>query len=647
MFIGTSTFRKDILTAHWKSQSHVKSTERQALLIKAKSNAASTSQETDIENVGAIVECVRKIDSSNEERIKKLINTVYYVCHEEIAFKSYNGLIGLQEKNGLDLGNFYRSDNACRRFLKYIYEDLFQNSLNELSKKRFFSILIDGATDTSVTECELIYLRYLSGGKPVNHYLSIEDIKNANAPGIISAIEKAFENSNISNWKDRLIGMGSDGASVNLGVRGGVAALLRNDVGHLVSIHCVAHRLELAANNAIKKHRVMRDIQDMLNNVYKHYHYSPKVLRELREIADALEEKVLKPTNLHGTRWLPHIHKALRILVKNFVIILTHFDHIMGARTGNAEVQGRATNISRKLKDYKFLYMVFFMLDILEVLSTLSLKSQLDNITLSEFFEAILTTHLSLVEMQTTHGVELSKFINSVHNGKFFTVELKKILTVGNQDELENQKKEILNLIIDALDQRFSSMEKDPVMKATVVILELSNYPDVRDDLAGYGSEEMDILVDHFHQILDRNDCDFESILNEWREFKAHVSQHKKMPIEHYFIFDKLSQRFKNLLMLIEILLDFPLSSSACERGFSAMKRVKSDWRSSLAPNMMRKLMHISIEGPSLEDFDATSVINRWWNTGRSKRPGFNPFEHQGKSIDQTELQSYESDESE
>lgn len=133
----------------------------------------------------------------------------------------------------------------------------------------------------------------------------------------------------------------------------------------------------------------MRDIQDVLTNTYKQYHYSPKALRELRNIADALEEKVLKPTNLHGTRWLPHVQKALTVPLKNYTVIVTHFDHITGGRIGNAEVQGRANNISKKLKDYPFLYMSFFMLDVFKTLSLLSLKVQKDNITLSHFLESV------------------------------------------------------------------------------------------------------------------------------------------------------------------------------------------------------------------------------------------------------------------
>ena len=83
-----------------------------------------------------------------------------------------------------------------------------------------------------------------------------------------------------------------------------------------------------------------------------------KGLRELRDIADSLEEKVLQPTNLHSSRWLPHVQASLTVVTKNFTVIITHFDHIRGGRIGkgsDAEVQGRATHISRKLKEYSFL----------------------------------------------------------------------------------------------------------------------------------------------------------------------------------------------------------------------------------------------------------------------------------------------------
>lgn len=47
-----------------------------------------------------------------------------------------------------------------------------------------------------------------------------------------------------------LCGLGSDGASVMLGSRGGVSKLLRDKIPFIVSNHCIAHHLGLACGQA-------------------------------------------------------------------------------------------------------------------------------------------------------------------------------------------------------------------------------------------------------------------------------------------------------------------------------------------------------------------------------------------------------------
>ena len=58
----------------------------------------------------------------------------------------------------------------------------------------------------------------------------------------------------LSEWSydDHLIGFGADGASVNFGKNNGVYKKLTDEMPWLVRVHCVAHRLELAAKDAFK-----------------------------------------------------------------------------------------------------------------------------------------------------------------------------------------------------------------------------------------------------------------------------------------------------------------------------------------------------------------------------------------------------------
>ena len=315
---------------------------------------------------------------------------------------------------------------------------------------------------------------------------------------------------------------------MNLGCRSGIGKLIK-DVPHLIITHYVAHRLELATNNAIKHHRVMREIQDILQHIYKHYHYSPKALRELRLIADALDENVMKPTNLPGTRWLPFIEKSLTVLTHNYRVILTYFEHIVESRTGTAEVQGRASFVSKRLKEYKFLYLTYFMLDVLKVLSVLSQTMQRDNLTLSQLFDALTTAHLSLVELGTTNGKNLSAFLSEVRDDTYHDISLKNV----EADEIYgNVKQEMLTLIREALDNRFGPTEKDPVIHAASEIMDLNEWPGHMQSLATFGQEQLNLLLQHFQDSLTRGGCDLDLIKTEWTDFKVYVYRHHTKDIK-------------------------------------------------------------------------------------------------------------------
>ena len=99
-----------------------------------------------------------------------------------------------------------------------------------------------------------------------------------------------------------MVAAGCDGASVNLGSRNSVATRLREDHPYILPVHCVAQRLELGILNAIKSHDKMTMVNDLLKKIHKHYRYSPKALRELRDIAESMDERIIKPTRLQGTR---------------------------------------------------------------------------------------------------------------------------------------------------------------------------------------------------------------------------------------------------------------------------------------------------------------------------------------------------------
>ena len=73
------------------------------------------------------------------------------------------------------------------------------------------------------------------------------------------------------------------------------------------------------------------------------------------------------------------------------------------------------------------------------------------------------------------------------------------------------------------------------------------------------------------------------------------------------------------------ILLVFPDSKAIVEHGFSAMRRINSDWQSSLSEDTVDHLMRIDVNGPPLAQFDPTLAVQRFFSTPR--RPHIQPYD--------------------
>ena len=343
---GSKTFRKTGIISHWESPKHLLAANAAANLL---------------EGQGPMDRIIQKLGQQNKQLIIKLFNTAYFVIHHEMPFTSFPDMLSLQIKNGSDLKRLisYSTDMACRRFTAYIVKALREPIIQSIANVNVLSIMFDGATDSSVSEVEIIYCRFLEHGQPRDVLVGLTDIEHAHAEGVFEAIDRAMRSFAGEDWISKLIGAGCDGASVNLGANNSVATRLMGEQrNYVVPVHCVAHRLELAVLAGIRDNNNLTTINDIFKKIYKHYHYSPKALRELRAIGETMEERVIKPTRLQGTRWLPHIRKASRALIGSYAVIVTHFQHVgeAGSRDATAEVRGRARFVSQKLTDFRVLY---------------------------------------------------------------------------------------------------------------------------------------------------------------------------------------------------------------------------------------------------------------------------------------------------
>ena len=129
-------------------------------------------------------------------------------------------------------------------------------------------------------------------------FLSLEEPPTTKAPGILAVLDSAFTKFDCPNWKNKLIGFCSKGACVNMGHVRGVSTLLMQQSPWIISVWCLANRLELAVNDTFKS-----TYMDTVNYLYK---CSAKQNREAQELTEIMDDHFLKPAKCNGTRWVEH-----------------------------------------------------------------------------------------------------------------------------------------------------------------------------------------------------------------------------------------------------------------------------------------------------------------------------------------------------
>ena len=72
--------------------------------------------------------------------------------------------------------------------------------------------------------------------------------------------------------KKKLVGFGCDG----VGKKGGISAFLKQLQASCITVHCFAHRLELAYKDAVKENKLYDSCIVLLLGLYYFYHNSPK-----------------------------------------------------------------------------------------------------------------------------------------------------------------------------------------------------------------------------------------------------------------------------------------------------------------------------------------------------------------------------------
>jgi len=180
----------------------------------------------------------------------------------------------------------------------------------------------------------------------------------------------------------------------------------------------------------------------------------------------------------------------------------------------------------------------------------------------------------------------------ATNNGAFEGISLK---FYDENTARQSHFGEVVDAVINHMETRLGA-EKDParpILEASR-IFDLRDWPRNRMNLVKHGNEEIQVLADHFSSVLTRLDCDIQLLKTEWTHLKASIGsflirqparQLDQLLTSTLFVeCESNKKHYPNISLIAEIVFILPVSTSVCERGFSAVKRkliggLRYQWR--------------------------------------------------------------------
>ena len=142
--------------------------------------------------------------------------------------------------------------------------------------------MVDESIDVAINKNLINYLKIVDKGQAKVLFGGNLTVKDGKANTITEAILDFMKAKNIPFSK--LLGFASDGASTMVGRINGVPTQLKNINPWLISVHCAAHKLALAAFHRAKEIKYLLNFQETVTSIFKFFKYSPTRYQKIREL---------------------------------------------------------------------------------------------------------------------------------------------------------------------------------------------------------------------------------------------------------------------------------------------------------------------------------------------------------------------------
>lgn len=513
--------------------------------------------------------------------------TAYTVAKERLAFRKMPPLMTLQELNGAVVGNVHRSDHSCAEMVNHIAKEMKQVLVKNIKEKKSrISLTVDESTIFGLAYL-IIFIRcdVTGHGGVENIFLDLVELKEGtDASAIYDALRQSLKTAGLDDafLQKNLISIATDGASVLTGCKSGVIARFKTEFPKLKSIHCMAHRLELAVHDSLKSLAACNHFEIFISKLYSLFNQSHKLARLLQEVADELNVQILKIGEIFTIRWVASSFNTVRAVWKNYPALARLFQIESENSANSDKVRKKFLGLLKYLSNASFVHDLACMKDVLRELQSLSLKLQKRETTIVQSYHHVKQTTEILNAMKSQGGKSAAKAQQGLSVGVFKGVNI-----VGDRAGKINSQ-QFYQAVVDNLTARMPADDLICILQP----LDKSSWPENREELVLYGETEVHTLA----KLLGEPGRE---AVEEFRAYKLQGTQQ--------------GATLKQLLIASHTYL---ATSAECERGFSAVNDTDRKTRNKLRAKSMSSLLFVDLNGPPLEVFNPAPYVMSWVKAG-------------------------------
>ena len=576
------------------------------------------------------------------ERLKVKFDIAYFIATEKFAFTKYPKICELEARHGVHVGTIYRSDMAGKDFVHYIAEAKRKDLLQTLAKANFFSLLMDGSTDTGNIDNEILLVVWCDpdGSDEKVHtrmdFLTVSRPQSVTARGLFQVLEGCLQGLGIQEVSpdecQKLVGVGTDGAAANIAASG-LKGLVEGRLGWVFWMWCMAHRLELAIKDALKG-TTFDDINEMLLRLFYLYEKSPKKCRELEDIIADLRDCMcfddagVKPVRASGSRWVAHKLSAMKRVISKFGAYTNHLAALSEDPSVRSADRAKLKGYHKKWIEAKYILGCALFVDLLSPCSVFSKFMQSDEIDILGALTGLLKT---LKEINKLGSMPLDQWPT-------YAATMRKITEEDDSKVYQCQELKHFSAAVSLYSAKYGDYASRVTrcIKSRLSWSDMELMRDIIFMLSTHGWEKaleedndmaaIDRLVQRFTIPLQGAAVDTEEVVKEFSEMISYATQYIALSVLHYhsvwwrLFHAPCSSEWANVLVLAQLLFSLPASNGKLERVFSLLGVIKVNKRSLLSNDTLDDLLLLNSDKIPLDKFDPNPAIDLWWSA-KARRP--------------------------